>query len=108
LLVGVGRYQKRPDCYYTAADPGKVLVLVQVVYSVIDGDVPYGMFDWVAHDQDNTQYEVIFSTCNGESLDSGTLLAGRTTGGWVLFEVPAKTKHLWVDYKDSGDSWRLW
>jgi hypothetical protein len=106
--VSVGKYQKRQACSYTVADPGNTFVGVAVGYSAIGDGFLYGMFDWVAHDQANRQYEVTFSICYSAALDSGALLAGRVAVGWIVFEVPSKTKHLWVDYKETGDSWRLW
>lgn len=108
LVVAVSDYQKRRTCYYTTASPGNVLVGVGVGYAAVSGSPFYGMFDWVAHDQNDYQYEVTFSTCYNNSLGAGNLMPGKGTGGWILFEVPKTTKHLWVDYKNTGDSWRLW
>jgi hypothetical protein len=106
--VSVAKYEKRQTCSYTAADPGKTLVGVAVAYQAIGDGVFYNPLDWVAHDQANRQYEVAFSTCYNEPLGSGTLLAGRYAVGMILFEVPSKTTHLWVDFRATGDSWHLW
>ena len=106
--VAVTKYQEQTTCGYTTADPGKTLVGVAVAYGFPSGDLLYGMVDWVAHDQDNLQYEVIFSTCYKDALGSGILLQERQASGWIMFEVPSRTRHLWVDYKESGDSWLLW
>jgi hypothetical protein len=106
--VSVAKYEKRQTCSYTVADPGKTLVGVAVAYQAIGDGVFYNPLDWVAHDQANRQYEVTFSTCYNEPLGSGTLLAGRYAVGIILFEVPSKTTHLWVDFRATGDSWHLW
>jgi hypothetical protein len=87
---------------YEVADSGKIFAAVHVRYEAT-ASFSYNPYDWVAHDQDNRQYEVD-SFGPEPALDSGDLSAGRKTDGWFAFQVPKATKHLWADYQNSDGS----
>jgi zinc-ribbon domain/Domain of unknown function (DUF4352) len=80
---------------YLTPDTGKAFVGVEVRYAAT-AEMPYTPLHWVVHDQDGAQY-----TWQGQSLTpalgSGTLAAGRHVTGWIVFEVPKATTHLWAD-----------
>lgn len=89
------KYSKVGD--YLTADPGRVFVGARVRY-VARSEFSYNLFDWVAHDDKGTQYEPSGYALSPE-LGSGTLAAGRKVEGWVSFDVPKTTGHIWVDYQ---------
>jgi hypothetical protein len=87
---------------YQAPAAGKVSVRVAVRYTAT-AEMSYSPLDWVVHDQDGAQY-----TWQGErltpALGSGTLAAGRHVAGWIVFEVPKATSHLWADRQNPDGS----
>lgn len=97
--IKVIKSKKYTSFDYSVADKGKTFVGVDVRYDAVSG-FDYNPFDWVAHDAGGTQYEYDGSNLN-PSLDSGTLAAGRHKEGWISFQVPKTTAHLWVDYENS-------
>lgn len=79
------------------ADRGRVFVRARVRY-VAQAEYGYNYLDWVAHDDKGTQYEV-YGYLGEDAIAVGTLASGRTAEGWITFDVPKATKHLWVDYR---------
>jgi hypothetical protein len=82
---------------YVTADKGRVFAEAQVKYAA-RAEFSYNLYDWVAHDDAGTQYEPYGYFGKG-SLESGTLATGRSVQGWVAFDIPKNTAHLWLDYQ---------
>ncbi len=89
------KYSKVGD--YLTAEPGRIFAGAKVRY-VARSEFSYNLFDWVAHDDEGNQYQQSGYSLE-PSLNSGTLAAGRKVEGWVSFDVPKSTEHLWVDYQ---------
>ncbi len=97
--VTVLSFKKYSSLSSLEPERGYVWVGVKVRY-VASGAFSFNPFDFVAHDDRRTQYESAGHDLI-PSLDSGTLAKGRKKEGWISFEVPKATKHLWVDYQDA-------
>jgi len=82
---------------YVTADKGRVFAEAQVRYTA-RAEFSYNLYDWVVHDEAGTQYQPYGYVGQG-SLGSGTLATGRSVQGWVAFDVPKSTAHLWLDYQ---------
>ncbi len=82
---------------YISADKGRVFAEAQVRY-VARSQFSYNLYDWVAHDDAGTQYQPYGYFGKG-SLESGTLATGRSVQGWVAFDIPKTSAHLWLDYQ---------
>jgi hypothetical protein len=87
---------------FQVAGKGKLWVGVELRYAAT-APMSYSPFSWAAHDAAGSQYEYVARDVD-PSLDSGDLGAGRNRTGWISFEVPKTTAHLWVDYKNYDGS----
>ena len=94
-VVEAKKYSSAGD--FLTADRGRVFAGARVRYDA-RAEFSYNQFDWVAHDDEGNQFEALGYPLDPE-LSSGTLAAGRKVVGWVAFDVPKGTKHLWIDYQ---------
>jgi hypothetical protein len=92
------------------AAPGDMKVYVGVEVAVQAGEAYYNPLNFSVADQDGYSYTWSGGCGIKGELGNGTLQAGRRVKGVVVFEVPAATKRLILDYRSSdggAGSWLL-
>ncbi len=84
----------------TPETAGNVFIAANVTYTAIEDGVDYNPFDFQVFVDDQAVDTTAF-VINGPKpeLSSGTLPAGRSASGWIVYEVPAEGKVL-LSYTD--------
>jgi hypothetical protein len=71
--------------------PGNVFIQAYVDYTAIADDTAYNALDWTLLVDGVEQTSFTFLLNGPEpTLGSGTLAAGESAGGWLVYEVPAE------------------
>ena len=78
-------------------DKGKMYVAVLVRYDAVEDGAFHNLIWWQATDEDGSSYDASVLAPVEPGLTPGQLEAGKSTQGWVTFEVPNDVQRLEIE-----------
>lgn len=105
--IQVGKYEALNKCTDASPTSGNRLIGVSVEYVDATGQIAFDAATWSTRDETGARYQPS-TGCYAKLLRTGTVPTGGKVLGWLLFQVPTTSQHLWVDDQTADGSTITW